>query len=352
VLALGRESGPDVRALVVAPGQSNTQALAAGRSADEVWASIFSDRINLSPDKTVPELFNFLARFGDSVGGEADTPKSVLQARTALKHWIKAHRAGKSAIKSYPMITVQPGIFEMGSEPGEPGHKPDRQRHEVTLTHAFALGRVEVTQGLYQAVMGENPMIGRAERFGGFTKQCTIAGLSADTPIVCLELAEIAEFANSMSILASYDPCYVIQGAEVTWPRGPECTGYRLPTEAEWEYAARAGQDDRYGGSDLLAAMAWADQNGELGALPVAQRQANAWGFHDMIGNVGEVVWDFYARYSPQAVTDPVGPRAADHRTSRGGSWISQEQSLSVAYRSWVEDHGHTTGLRLARTIR
>jgi formylglycine-generating enzyme required for sulfatase activity len=182
-------------------------------------------------------------------------------------------------------------------------------------------------------------------------------------------------FANALSVREGLSPCYTLTGcsdAANGWKDGAHsgcsgatfaglsCTGYRLPTESEWEYAARSGTttatyagnvtgtdcDDR-----TLPPIAWFCGNSDGRTQSVATRQANAWGLYDMLGNVYEWTWDWYGTY-PGAVTDPLGPSSGSRRVLRGGGWDDYESRARAAYRyRGPDDRGSDYGFRLARSL-
>lgn len=120
----------------------------------------------------------------------------------------------------------------------------------------------------------------------------------------------------------------------MTWPKGLGCKGYRLPTEAEWEYAAQAEERTRYAGSDKVDEVAWYGENAEARTRPVAGRKPNPWGLYDMSGNVWEWVWDWHAPYAARPQTDPLGPlQDGSARVFRGGSWADAALLMRVADR-------------------
>jgi len=181
---------------------------------------------------------------------------------------------------------IPPGEFTMGSQEGEPGHTTEESpAHRVTLSRGFWLGRTEVTQGQYQAIMKTNP-----SRFyaGGF-----------DAPVEQVTWDAAQSFIQRLN-------------ARVAAPV------YRLPTEAEWEYACRAGMPP--GRPDDLDAIAWSIRNSGLTTHPVGQKQANAWGLCDMLGNVGEWCQDWFGPYPGDPVQDPAGPDHGSFRVYRGGT--------------------------------
>jgi len=235
-------------------------------------------------------------------------------------------------------VVIPAGSFTMGSPESEVDRDIDEARHEVTLTRAFWMGRTEVTQGLYQEIMGSNPSVD--------------AGCGPDCPVNNLSWFKAVAFANALSAREELEPCYVIAGEAVSWPAGLDCEGYRLPTEAEWEYAARAGQPTLYAGSDDPDAVAWHSDNFHRRSRPVAGKQPNAWGLYDMSGNVQEWVWDGYQDAPTDPQVDPLGADDPIGRVLRGGSVTSFPDHVRVADRH-LRAPGQITGaygLRLART--
>ena len=196
------------------------------------------------------------------------------------------------------LVRIEPGTFQMGSNDG---HADERPVHQVTLTTGFELGKYPVTQAQWVAVMGTNP-----SRF-------TAAGLAC--PVEQVSWEEVQQFVGKLNA------------------RG-DGYRYRLPTEAEWEYAARAGTTGDYAGT--LDEMAWYDKNSGSKTHPVGQKRPNAWGVYDMHGNVWEWVSDWWANSSPSssAVTDPTGPSSAADRVIRGGSWLNAAWSCRSAFRN------------------
>ena len=187
----------------------------------------------------------------------------------------------------------------MGSDKGEDDEKPV---HKVTLTKPFYMGRFEVTQEQWQAVMGENPS--------------TFTG--AKNPVEGVNWEDCQAFLQKLSAKV---PGRI----------------FKLPTEAQWEYACRAGSSAQYSfGNDPaeLGKFAWFGGNSQSSTHPVGQKQPNTWGLHDMHGNVCEWCADWYASGYPAGdAVDPVGAPAGDARVLRGESWVSVPVDLRCAYR-------------------
>lgn len=184
-------------------------------------------------------------------------------------------------------VWVEPGTFEMGSLPEEPGRNADESLHQVTLTKGFFISKYEVTQGQWKEVMGSNPSL--------FTGD--------DRPVENVSWHDAQEFIRRLND----------RGANV-----------RLPTEAEWEYAARAGSRAAYhfgSTANLLGDYAWYAANSGGETHPVGSKRANAWGLYDMSGNVWEWCQDWAAVYPVGNVVDPTGPPSGSDKIGRGGSW-------------------------------
>ena len=220
-------------------------------------------------------------------------------------------------------VLIEAGTFQMGSPATEAGRQ-DREGpvHQVTISQPFYLGKVEVTQGQWQAVMGDNP---------SYYSAC-----GATCPVEQVSWKDIQGFI-----------------AELNRREGIET--YRLPTEAEWEYAARSGTQTAYhfgNGANRLEQYGWYRNNSGSSTHPVGQKRPNAWGLYDMHGNVLEWVADWYGDYPRGAVTDPHGPSTRFSRVYRGGSWANTARYCRAAgrRRDWPGDRSPALGFRLART--
>ena len=223
---------------------------------------------------------------------------------------------------------IPAGTFQMGSPEDEEGRDNDETRHEVTLTQGYWMGETEVTQAQWRELMGNNP--------SSFT------ACGDDCPVETVNWFEAIAFANTMSEKAGRTPCYRVSGANgkvagdgLTYEaieRVDSCTGFRLPTEAEWERVARAGTTTSMYAQDVDS-LAWYAANSKRTTHPVGMKSANSWGFHDMLGNVYEWTWDWQGAYPPGHQINPVGPGGGSSRVLRGGSWGSLAQGMRAAYR-------------------
>ena len=246
------------------------------------------------------------------------------------------------------------GSFEMGCTAGQSScASQESPVHTVTLTHTFELGETEVTQSQWQALMGTNPSY--------FSSTGAGADCGWDCPVETVNWWASLAFANALSSAEGLAECYdltVTNSVTVTSATGSvyDCEGYRLPTEAEWEHAARAGADLLYAGSNTLDDVAWHEDNGGWTTHPVGTMVPNAWSLYDMSGNVWEWTWDWYdsAYYSSINIwTNPEGSAGGSIRVRRGGSWRASAYKARVANRSG-KSPGHqdwSLGLRPARTL-
>ncbi len=235
----------------------------------------------------------------------------------------------------YQAQLIPAGTFTMGcTGSGDCGHD-EFPTHQVTLTNDFYMMRSEVTQKLYQEVMGNNP-----SEFTWF---------GSKKPVEEVSWLNAAQFANRLSQMEGLEPCYQIDREQVTWS-DMDCKGWRLPTEAEWEYAAKAGQLFIFAGSNRVGQVAWYD--GYLGTHRVCRKKTNDYGLCDMSGNVLEWVWDWYGDYSSQSGTDLAGPSSGQIRVYRGGGWGYDAGSPRVSYRNFNDPgrEDYYLGFRPGRT--
>ena len=206
------------------------------------------------------------------------------------------------------MLWIEAGTFRMGGDEGEYAAQPFTL---VTLTRGFWLGTTEVTQAQWSAMMGNNP-----SHFRGDT--LPVEQVTWDDALAfCRKLTERERAAGRL----------------------PEGHAYTLPTDAQWEYACRAGTATAYAGD--VAAMAWHNQNADGTTHAVATKQANAWGLHDMHGNVWEWCLDWWSQRLPGgSMSDPVGPVSGSSRVLRGGGWANSGAFCRSANRDGVSPGG------------
>ena len=237
------------------------------------------------------------------------------------------------------LILIPAGKFMMGSPRDEVGRQDNEEQHEVELTQPYLMMETEVTQGQYEVVMGENPSASRMEeRLVAEQKidPCNQAGVGRSLPVYCVDWYDAVAFANRLSASEGLEKCYQGTHTQVQWPQKQACKGYRLPTEAEWEYAARAGQLLVYAGSNNADEVAWYNQNakGQTHSVKDPTKKPNAWKLYGMSGNVWEWVWDSYAPYKLEEKINPTGPVSdGSLRVARGGSWGGGAKRLRVADR-------------------
>jgi formylglycine-generating enzyme len=215
------------------------------------------------------------------------------------------------------MVLIPAGTFRMGNITEHPeGWVFESPVHEVTITRPFLMARTEVTQEQYEAVMGSNP-----SNFKG-----------PDLPVERVSWYEAVEYCNELSRQDGLDPCYSGSGASIVCDF--TANGFRLPTEAEWEYACRAGTETDFhtgnmthsGSSPIDPALdraGWYGGNCGSTTHPVGEKEPNAFGLYDMHGNVYEWCWDWYSGnyYASSPAEDPRGPASGSDRVVRGGSW-------------------------------
>jgi len=250
------------------------------------------------------------------------------------------------------LVRIEAGEFLMGTTKDQvdqlmrlfPDSKPElfdyeQPAHSVRLSKAFDLGIHEVTQGQYQEVMGENP-----SWFKG----------SDDLPVENVSCLDAVKFCNKLSEREKRTPFYRIDGTKVTVVGG---NGYRLPTEAEWEYACRAKSTALYPFGDdagKLGEHAWSVSNSESKTHPVGQKLPNAWGLYDMLGNVWEWCADGYHEkyYASSPSADPPGAPTASARVIRGGSFNFPPRVCRPAVRGRDSPWGRflSMGFRVAAT--
>ena len=214
------------------------------------------------------------------------------------------------------MILIPQGKFMMGSPFSEPGHKSDEAQHQVVLSRPYFIGKNEVTQEQWEAVMGDNP---------SQTK-------GAKLPVTNISWNDCQNFISKLNAKTE--------------------SNYRLPTEAEWEYACRSGSKSAYSVGDKITKNDANYENAKGGAKPVGSYKPNAFGLYDMHGNVWEFCSDWYGAYSPGKSLDPMGVNNGRDHVLRGGSFFVDGLLLRSSTRDLVapDFHNVVIGLRLAKT--
>ena len=245
------------------------------------------------------------------------TPKPKPKQNTATRQTPNRERVLQDLINN--MVYVEGGTFMMGatSEQGSDAYDSEKPAHQVTLS-SFSIGKYEVTQEEWEAVMGSNPSYFKGKKL----------------PVEKVSWDDCQKFIRKLNQLTGKQ--------------------FRLPTEAEWEYAARGGSKSRgykYAGGNDLGGVAWYDGNSGSKTHEVGQKQPNELGLYDMSGNVYEWCQDWYGKYSKTSQTNPTGSSSGSLRVYRGGSWYHDAWSCRVSYRygSTPDDRRNGLGLRLAQ---
>ena len=230
------------------------------------------------------------------------------------------------------LVLISGGTFQMGSPANEPERSSDEVQHSVTVS-SFYMAKTEVSQAAYQAIMGSNP----SETTGD------------SLPVTNITWYDAVQYCNKRSEAEGLTPCYTVSGTTVTWDK--TANGYRLPTEAEWEYAARANTTTPFSFGDYVhnsdtncynaygynndASGNWVNGSDSYLRKTVAMDQyaANAYGLYNMHGNAAEWVWDWYAGYDTGAAANPTGPESGNAKIVRGGGWNDHPKHIRSAYR-------------------
>lgn len=274
-----------------------------------------------------------LDRLVSGLRGEELAPLLIQELRPGQRHL--DDRVGMA------MLWIPHGRFTMGSQDDDHSAYDDEMPvREVTIS-GFLMGETAVTNAQYERYVragGEEPEFWSVTAYN-----------QTEQPVVGVSWYDAVAYCNFLSQQAGLSPCYVLDGEEVSWQVGAE--GYRLPTEAEWEYACRAGTRTRWSFDDdenKLAWHGWYDANSSNELQPVARKKPNPWGLYDMHGNVSEWCWDwFQASYAGRASVNPTGPERSEltandlfegraQRLLRGGAFMFRARDLRSADRFWA----------------
>ena len=297
------------------------------------------------------------------------SPELRYRAKYIIRSIMLAHSTSKST--GLETAIIDAGDFQMGSPLKEPGRRVDEIPHRVRINQPFLLGKHEVTQRQFQQVMAFAPSHFMNTADG---KAKVLQLDTSDFPVERVTWFDAVAFCNRLSKKDGYAPYYKmanvqhdgnsITQAVLTIEGG---NGYRLPTEAEWEYACRASTIQRFHfgsisnnkkanfiarGPSFYGTRSKAKSMGRT--AKVGSYQPNMWGLYDMHGNVAEWCWDWYARdyYAHADPKNPAGPDGGHHRVLRGGSWLVNEASCRSASRFYLtgDQRKYFAGFRVART--
>ena len=274
---------------------------------------------------------------------------------TSARNWDKANIAMLYAqwdvLPEMEMVLIPAGTFLMGSPTTEAWRNSDELQREVTLTNSFHMGKYLVTQEQFIAVMGKNISFGH----GGPGREPAAGEEQKRRPVDFASWYDVIVFCNKLSLMEGLTPAYRINGKldPADWGPIPNkyidgtndaiwdaveivvgSTGYRLPTEAQWEYACRAGTTTAYNtGETISNDTGWYVDNSDSKSHEVGKKPANNWGLYDMHGNLWQWCWDWYGPYASDDLVDPFGPISGSSRVWRGGAWTDHERGLRSAYR-------------------
>lgn len=249
----------------------------------------------------------------------------------------KCHQArcarGEERLWPFSFARVPAGSYWIGSPENEPDRKNDEIRHSITLTRDFEIQTTPVTQAQYLIVAKLNP-----SHFKG-----------PERPVEQVTWFQAVAYCNELSRIRGVEPAYGIEGNTVNWIRGS--SGFRLPTEAEWEVACRAGAAGP--GYGPRGDVAWYNANSGKQTHPVGKKKPNAWGLFDTLGNVWEWCWDWYGDYQTTAQEDPLGVPSGTYRVYRGGGWGNSASVVRAASRFGSSPSAGfgSLGFRLCRTL-
>lgn len=245
--------------------------------------------------------------------------------------------------QKHEMVRVKAGKFIMGGNDVKSSSE-EKPLHTVILTRDFYMSKYEVTFDEYDLFCEQ----------ADYDKPDDMDWGRGSRPVINVNWYDAVEYCNWLSEKEGFDPCYTFTGRDV------QCdftkNGYRLPTEAEWEYAARGGSEGKgylYAGRDRSDSVAWHRDNAGEKTHPVGEKRPNELDLYDMSGNVWEWCWDWYSEYSPSEQTDPVGPPSGERRVDRGGCWGASDIYARVSARGMgkPDQWWGTKGFRIVRTI-
>ena len=277
----------------------------------------------------------------------SDEQPTSREISSELQPTVHSADAQFSKSLSPDMVLVNGSAFTMGKIDGDAAAERDEHNRKIDFKgHTFYISKTEVSQELYSSVMNENP-----SKFK-----------DPNNPVETVTWYDAIWFCNELSKKEGLDPVYTVKGTTVTW--NGSANGYRLPTEAEWEYVAKANTKTVYAGSDTIEDVAWNKGNANSKTHPVGTKKPNGLGVFDMSGNVYEWVWDWHECTStsfdktkkcdgnyPEGVTLPTGWASGTEKVFRGGSYANPESSARVSNRGFYYAHYHSpkVGFRIVK---
>lgn len=303
------------------------------------------------PAQRYPDAKAFLEGLEEALAGQPEAPVMAAPVIVSDAFELSSSAAAMLADAHEPtllipddFVMVSPGRFLMGSPLREPGRNVDERQHVVTITRGFVMQKTPVTQAMWTSLMAHNPAHFQGDRL----------------PVEQVNWYEALAYCNALSEREGLEPAYRFVGVRGVPGKGFVCKkvvfegllteGYRLPTEAEWEFAARAGSLNAREGRP--ADIAWYDNNSRRRTRPVGTLMANAWGVHDLLGNVWEWCWDRYEEEPPEESYDPTGAADGTTRVFRGGCFSSAARLCRVANRGHSLPHRRlkSIGFRVVRS--
>ncbi len=231
------------------------------------------------------------------------------------------------------IVFVKNGISETGSINGWSNEKPP---HRVNITNNIYVSKYEVSQYLYSFVCDTNPS----------------SEIDEKLPVNTIQWLDAVIFCNNLSNLFDYDTCYIIDKGNVIWDTN--ANGFRLPTEAEWEFFCRAGNEGDYNLNDSIENLAWFNNNSGFKIQPIGKKKPNSLGIYDLHGNVSEWCWDWYDEnyYKQSETINPKGPKSGLKRVHRGGSFLDGFAKLRSSARHYDDGNYKNLGIRFVRNAK
>jgi formylglycine-generating enzyme required for sulfatase activity len=334
----------DSRSLTISPPvrKAGVEISVTDDDGNAVRATVYADGVNVgsAPGQVVVPLCTKELKIETGDGLAWTGPAKLREGEyVALPVVLKPSIFSDTNSIGMTFIAIPAGTFAVGCTIGQVSCRNDEKpAHNVKLTRSFSIMTTEVTQGQYRVITDESP---------SHFSQC-----GDDCPVEKVSWVDAVKFANALSKSEGLSACYDINGNNVKRVLSHlGCEGYRLPTEAEWEVAARGGTDTLYAGGSDLESVGWYDDNT---THPVGQKYSNSYGLYDMSGNVREWTWDTYDKdyYRSGTMIDPLGPASSLSRVYRGGSWNDRAPFSRVSFR-YGFDPGYRSnflGFRLIRT--